>query len=137
MTLVKQRIRMILKRLVRLQGLLLACCCAAVLAACSSSLGNKIADSVPGSVGLPEGTPDRPAEPVAFPAVHDMPPPRANSTLSAEEQIQLEDDLVAVRSHQEAASGTAPASTARTAKKRPAPAPRLIPASSSSLNTLY
>ena len=90
-------------------------------------------DALPRQVALPADAPERPEAPPAFPAVHDMPPPRSSVALSPEEQIKLEDDLVALRTRQEAATGTAPA-----AKKRPPPAaaaPRVIPATSS--NTIY
>ena len=62
-----------------------------------------------------------------------MPPPRPNGTLSAEEQVRLEDDLAALKTRQDLAAGTAPAA----AKKRAtAPAaPRVIPAAST--NTIY
>ncbi len=51
---------------------------AATLCGCSS-----VVDNIPTSVGgLPEGVPQRPATPPAYPAVHDMPPPRQDSALS-------------------------------------------------------
>ena len=84
---------------------------------CSSSATNNLIDSVPNSIGgLPTNSPERPAEPIAYPAVHDMPPPRTNTTLSAEEQVQLEKDLTAVRTKQENVTGVSPA------KRSPAPA---------------
>ena len=51
-------------------------------------------------IGLPAGTPQRTAEPVAFPAVHDVPPPRNSVTLTNLEQQKLEEDLVAARSEE-------------------------------------
>ena len=36
--------------------------------------------SMPG-IGLPANAPERPAEPLAYPAVHDMPPPRTTAVL--------------------------------------------------------
>lgn len=57
-------------------------------------------DSIPQAIGgLPEGAPARSAEPVAYPAVHDMPPPRP-AVLDAEQQKKLEADLIAVRHRQ-------------------------------------
>jgi hypothetical protein len=131
MNLSKRRILMILKRQLRVQGALLACGLAAALAGCSSSSLKSFIDIMPREVGLPTDTPERPAEPPAYPAVHDMPPARTTTTLSAEEQIRLEDELVAVRTRQEIA--TAPAQSA--AKRRLPPVPRVIPAASS--NTIY
>jgi hypothetical protein len=125
---------MLLQRRFQLQSVLLACGLAAALASCSSSSLDTINSTLPREMALPAEAPQRPETPPAFPAVHDMPPPRANATLSPEEQVRLEDDLVAVRARQEVATG-APAVIA---KKKPAPAaptPRIIPATSS--NTIY
>ena len=74
-----------------------------ILAGCTSS---SIGDSLPTAVGgLPEGAPKRPATPAAYPAVHEMPPPRANSVLTEEEQQKLENDLAAARQRAAAAAG--------------------------------
>src|SRR5262245_17491344 len=49
---------------------------AVVLAGCSA--GSTVADHLPTALGgLPDGTPQRPDTSRAYPAVHDMPPPRA------------------------------------------------------------
>jgi hypothetical protein len=134
MNLSKWCIRMILKRQLRWQSALFACGLAAALAGCSSSSLSSFIGAMPREVGLPADAPERAAEPSAYPAVHDMPPPRSNTTLSAEEQIKLEDELVAVRTRQEIA--TAPALSAAKRKPPPAPpAPRVMPAASS--NTIY
>ena len=129
----KRRILMLLKRQFQLQNALLACGLVAALAGCSSSQLNTLNDTLPSAVALPAEAQERPVQAPAFPAVHDMPPPRSNVTLSPEEQIKLEDDLAGLRTRQEIAAGTTPA----TVKKRaPAPAaPRVIPASSS--NSIY
>jgi hypothetical protein len=129
----KQRILMALKRRFQLQSALLACGITAALAGCSSSQLNTLNDALPSAVALPTGAPERPLEAPAFPAVHDMPPPRSNATLSPEEQVKLEDDLTALKTRQEIATGTSPAA----AKKRPPTpaAPRVIPAAST--NTIY
>jgi hypothetical protein len=81
-------------------------------------------DTVPTSLGgLPEGAPQRPATPPAFPAVHDMPPSRADTALSETERKRLEADLVASRERNAkaaveettgaTATATPPAGTAR------------------------
>ncbi len=57
-------------------------------------------DSIPQEIGgLPANTPSRSAQPPSYPAVHDMPPPRA-PVLDAEQQKKLEADLVALRNRQ-------------------------------------
>ena len=66
---------------------------AATLAGCSS-----VVDNIPTSVGgLPEGVPQRPATPTAYPAVHDLPPPRQDSALSDAESKRLREDLKSTR----------------------------------------
>jgi hypothetical protein len=78
----------------------------ASLSACASA-SEKLAGTLseaPG-IGLPDGAPARPASAPAYPAVHDMPPPRAAAVLSPLEQQKLEDDLVAARDQQQAAAG--------------------------------
>jgi hypothetical protein len=47
--------------------------------------------------GLPEGTPARAETPPAYPAVHDMPPKRAQTVLSEQDRKKLEADLAAAR----------------------------------------
>jgi hypothetical protein len=73
---------------------------AAMLAACSTAgtIGGAIGDHMPAATGgLPESAPQRPAMPAAYPAVHEMPPPRSSTVLTDAEQKKLEDDLVAAR----------------------------------------
>src|SRR4051794_15453175 len=66
---------------------------AAMLAGCSS-----VIDQIPTAAGgLPEGVPQRPAEPPAYPAVHDMPPQRGTTPLTDAEKKLLKDDLLATR----------------------------------------
>ncbi len=67
------------------------------LAACAST----VADLPPQVGGLPAGTPERSAQPPAYPAVHDMPPPRPNTVLTEEERKKTEADLKALRDRQE------------------------------------
>ena len=81
---------------------------AAGLAGCSS-ISEKFRDTaaaLPG-VGLPADAPERTAKPVAFPAVHDVPPPRNSVTLTNTEQAQMERELVTAREEQQVVSGVA------------------------------
>ena len=130
----KRRNFMLMRRKLQLLSTLLACGLAVGIAGCSSSALDTLNSSLPRQVALPADAPERLETSPVFPAVHDMPPPRANVTLSPEEQIKLEDDLVALRSRQEMATGS---SMAAAKKKQPpaAPLPRVIPATSS--NTIY
>ena len=91
---------------------------AAALAGCSSAA---VIDQLPTNVGLPAGTPERPATPYLYPAVHDMPPPRATPTMTEEQQVKLEKELAEVRARQEAHDG-AGKKAGRTTKKKPAAA---------------
>jgi hypothetical protein len=75
-----------------------------IITGCAAS---NIADRMPTAVGgLPAGTPPRPDTPSAYPAVHDMPPPRGDTVLTSEEQKKIEDDLVAARNRASTASGS-------------------------------
>jgi hypothetical protein len=86
------------------------------LAGCS---GASMIDQVPASVGgEPAGTPERPTTVYAYPAVHDLPPPRATTPLTEEEQVKAEKELAAVREKQEARDGAAKI-TVQPAKKKP------------------
>src|SRR3954469_14668851 len=78
------------------------------LAGCGS-ISEKFRDTaaaLPG-VGLPAAAPERTAQPVAFPAVHDVPPPRNSVTLTNTEQAQMERELVTARDEQQVVSGVA------------------------------
>jgi hypothetical protein len=88
---------------------------AAMLAGCAPG---PIIDRLPSELGLPAGAPSRPETPYEYPAVHDMPPDRASSPMTQEEQIRLEKELINVRDRQE---GRPPATkkTAPAAKKPP------------------
>ena len=67
-----------------------------LLQACSTAQ----IDSIPHAVGgLPEGAPQRLAQQPEFPAVHEMPPPRA-ALLDEDQQKRLHDDLIATRNRQ-------------------------------------
>jgi hypothetical protein len=107
----------------------------ALLGGCSSSSLSGLVDSLPRSVGLPADAPERPPEPPIYPAVHDMPPPRPNTTLSAEEQVELEKELAATRARQDNVAGSVPAGQRRARPTMPAPPPRVIPAASA--NSIY
>lgn len=68
-----------------------------LLQACSTAQ----IDDIPQEFGgLPKGTPQRPAEGPAYPAVHDMPPTRSATLLDEEQQKKLESDLIATRNRQ-------------------------------------
>jgi hypothetical protein len=101
-----------------LAALTLAMTLAMALAGCSSGA---VIDKLPGDMGLPAGTPERPVTAYEYPAVHDMPPPRADPTMSEEQQVKAEEEMKAVRDRQEARDGAAK-KTAQPAKKKPATA---------------
>jgi hypothetical protein len=83
-------------RPLRLPGRLVALALAAALAGCASTVAD-----LPAQVGgLPAGTPERPAAPTAYPAVHDMPPPRQDVVLTADEQKRATAELAALRARQ-------------------------------------
>jgi hypothetical protein len=66
-------------------------------------------DQIPQNIGgLPQGAPARPAVQADYPAVHDMPPQRAQPLLDEEEQKRLENDLLKVRNRQAPASAKTP-----------------------------
>lgn len=72
---------------------------AAGLGACATNIG----DAIPAGIGgLPAEAPARPAEQAAYPAVHDIPPPRPVSILNDDQQEKLEKDLTTARDRQEA-----------------------------------
>jgi hypothetical protein len=104
-----------------------------------ASMSQNIADkmSQAPAIGLPADTPARPAtNSIAYPAVHDIPPPRNSVMLTNFEQQKMEDDLVEARDHQQAALGVpvqkkktppdkaskAKDSKAKTSQARPLPA---------------
>jgi hypothetical protein len=73
-------------------------------------------------IGLPANAPERPAEKLAFPAVHDMPPQRTTAVLTADEQRLVERDLVAARENQQG-----PAKPRQEAARKPAARPAAAP----------
>lgn len=89
---------------------------AGLLAGCSPG---PMIDRLPSEMGLPAGTPARPATPYQYPAVHDMPPPRSTAPMTEEEQLKVENELTAARNRQ--AGGSPPGKKATPAtKKKPA-----------------
>jgi hypothetical protein len=100
------------------RSILAALTLAMALAGCSSGA---VIDKLPGDMGLPAGTPERPVTAYEYPAVHDMPPPRADPTMSEEQQVKAEEEMKTVRDRQEARDGAAK-KTAQPAKKKPATA---------------
>jgi hypothetical protein len=116
---------------------------AAVAGMCLSgcaSISQKFAESASQlpAVGLPAGAPERPSQQAAYPAVHDLPPPRNSVVLTNMEVEQLEGDLAVARDRQRDSVGLAPAkkksaapAPAKNNKDRPLPE-RIDPVSSSS-----
>jgi cell division protein FtsN len=129
--------------------LLVAIACAVSLGACSS-VSDKLTEKVselPG-IGLPANAPQRPTSPVAFPAVHDVPPARPAALLNDAERQKVEKDLVEARTRQQAEAGTeapgaerpkaAPKTTPKPApSKKTTPARAASPVPSSSSRTIY
>ena len=104
---------------------IVAAVAAAGLSGCAS-ISQKFADTasqMPG-VGLPAGTPERPSAPAAYPAVHDIPPPRNSVVLTSTEATQLENDLASARDQQQTAGGAAQS------KKQPKTPAKVVPVSS-------
>jgi hypothetical protein len=108
--------------------ILMAFALATALGGCSA---NPVIDLVPTAVGgLPTDTPTRPTAPHQYPAVHDMPPPRPDTPLSADDQVKMEKDLKAARDKQEdqvkaisddkVPDKKAPAAAQKPKKKKPA-----------------
>jgi hypothetical protein len=116
-------------RLVRLAALLAT---ATALGGCAA-MSEKIAGTASEMpvIGLPSGIPERPAEQPAYPAVHDIPPPRSTAVLSEVEQQKLEDELTAARDAQRGSDST----SAARQKKPKKPSPGVVPVSSN--RTIY
>jgi hypothetical protein len=69
---------------------------AALLSGCSS-----LFSELPTSMGgMSAGVPERAATPTAYPAVHDMPPPRSTAVLTEQERQRAEAELAAARDRQ-------------------------------------
>jgi hypothetical protein len=92
-----------LRRHVRaLTGSAVVASTALILASCASTLS----ELPPQAGGLPEGAPERPANALPYPAVHDMPPPRSTAVLTEEEKKKVEAELAAMRDQQARRAGT-------------------------------
>jgi hypothetical protein len=94
----------------------------ASLTGCSAGT---LVEQLPESLGgLPADTPPAPRTPYQYPAVHDMPPPRATQPLSDEQQWKLEQALTKLRKRQEsevaAENGDSDKQPAKTAKNKAA-----------------
>jgi hypothetical protein len=87
---------------------------AAALGGCATNIG----DQIPANLGgLPAGAPARPATPLDYPAVHDMPPARPVHILDEGQQERLQKDLIKARDRQES----------RNPKPQPKPKPKSKP----------
>jgi hypothetical protein len=76
--------------------LLCAAVTALMLGACTST--TTTLSSLPKELGgLPADTPAKPATQLAYPAVHDMPPPRTKAVLTEAELKRAEQELIAAR----------------------------------------
>ena len=78
-----------------LLGFALVSAGAGSLASCSS-----MAQLPVSAGGMPQDAPKRPQIAPAFPAVHDMPPPRKSAVLTEEEKKRVEAELAVVRAQQ-------------------------------------
>jgi hypothetical protein len=106
---------------------LAALCLAGALSGCSAGPLEQLPQSLGGP---PSDAPPPPKTNYEYPAVHDMPPPRATEPMSEDQQWKLEQDLKALRDRQEKRTGTLapanqgdkkPAKTTKTKdKKKPA-----------------
>jgi len=120
----------------------LAVAAAVCLSGCAS-MSQKFAESASQlpQVGLSPNAPARPAEQMAYPAVHDVPPPRTAAVLTDIEQQKLETDLASARDQQQNAAGVP--QTWRKKKEAPKPEPaktdaaRPAPISAASSRTIY
>jgi len=88
----------------------------AALAGCSAG---QVIDKLPAEMGLPAGAPARPEKPYEYPAVHDMPPPRASVPMTEEEQVRLEKELAKARDRQEGRSQAGKKAPPAAQKKQP------------------
>ena len=68
-------------------------------------------------IGLPENAPARPETVGAFPAVHDIPPPRSGQVLSVDEQTRMEAELAQVRARQKSVAASDAAAIAKAGSK--------------------
>ena len=98
-----------------LRGAVLLLGATTMVAGCSS-----LSDVPTWAGGLPADAPARPTVDAPFPAVHDVPPPRNERTLTDDQQVRLEKDLAAARERVSPGSGQAAAAAAKkTAPRMP------------------
>jgi hypothetical protein len=72
---------------------------------CTSGTTSMLANMPESVGGLPKDVPVRPDDGKAFPAVHDMPPPRPNSTLTPEQVKSVEAEISFARDRQKKQAG--------------------------------
>ena len=70
---------------------------------------------------MPEGAPQRPVAPAAYPSVHDVPPARNSALLTNTEAAQLEADLVTARDQQQSGVGIKPQPKKNSRRPRSSP----------------
>jgi hypothetical protein len=121
----------------------LAVAAAVCLSGCAS-MSQKFAESASQlpHVGLSANAPARPTEQMAYPAVHDVPPPRTAAVLTGVEQHKLETDLVSARDQQQTAAGVPLASRKKKEPAKTEPAKKeaakpAAPISAASSRTIY
>jgi hypothetical protein len=74
---------------------------AVLLAGCADVGAGNIGESLPQAWGgISPDAPKRPAVEAPYPAVHDLPPERAERPLDADQQLRLQKDLAATRARQ-------------------------------------
>lgn len=69
-------------------------------AAAAGPVGSAMESLPPSMGGLPSDAPPPPKTTYQYPAVHDMPPPRADKTLTDDQQLDLENQLLNARDRQ-------------------------------------
>jgi hypothetical protein len=73
----------------------------ALLGGCANVGAGNIGESLPQAWGgISPDAPKRPAVEAPYPAVHDLPPQRAERPLDADQQLRLQKDLAATRARQ-------------------------------------
>jgi hypothetical protein len=71
-----------------------------VLSSCTN-FGNNLGNELPTAIGgMPQAAPERAETAPAYPAVHDMPPPRNTKVLTEEEKKRAEAELAVMREQQ-------------------------------------
>jgi hypothetical protein len=95
----------------RTAAALLALVSALVLTGCATQT---IVDNLPASMGgLPDSVPKRAEDQGAYPAVHDIPPPRSTRPLTEEEKKRLREELAESRDRAGKQGGVSTSGTAR------------------------